>query len=40
MLVLKSNRYTVKKLLLNDIIVVEDYILDLEIIFFFMKIVE
>jgi len=40
MFVPESNRYTVNKLLLNDIIVVEYYILDVEIIFSLMKIVE
>jgi len=40
MFVPKSSRYTVNKLLLNDIIDVEYYILDVEIIFLLMKIVE
>jgi len=40
MFVPESNRYTVNKLLLNDIIDVEYYILDVEIIFSLMKIVE
>jgi len=40
MFVHESNRYTVNELLLNDIIFVEDYILDVEIIFLLMKIVE
>jgi len=39
MFVPESNRYTVNRLLLNDIIV-EYFILDVEIIFSLMKIVE
>jgi len=40
MLIPESNRYTINRLLLKDIIVVEDYILDVEIILSLMKIVE